>query len=755
MSVDRRTFLKGAAMASAAAIAPAGITAAGAARRGTTWHRSACHLCGAGCGLLVAVQDGRAIAVKGDLESPVNRGLGCVKGYHAIQSLYGRDRITHPLVRRNGVLAETDLETAWEMIAARLRETLARHGPDSVGLYGSGQWSVTDAYIAAKLCKAGIGTNNIDTSVRLDHAAAATALAATYGIDGAPGCHEDIEHADVFVLWSHNMAETDPVLFSRVLERRRTKPDVRIIDIGTRTTRTSYAADRSLLCSPLSEIALAHAICHELVRRRLHNHAFVERHVAFARGAAAGTAAGEAATPASWTEYVRFLERWTPERAAELAGVPAEEIRWLASIYGDRARRTLTLWDSELNRHHQGVGVNNALHHIHLLTGKVATPGNGAFCCTAQPGGADTVHAGGASPDGLPRGTVHAAADRNRAASIWGVPADRIAARPGRTAPDLFRGLGDGRIRLLWVQASNPVATLPAVTRHRAALSSADAFLVVSEAYPTATTAIADVVLPSAMWIEREGVYGSSERRSLHCPRVVRAPGLARADGWHMIEVARRAGYGALFTWSEAAHVAEAWRELQRFESGLPSLAQLRAGPGVLWPATAAGGTSWRFSTAHDTAADRARGDFDFYGNPDHRARIWLRPHEAPPESPDALFPLWLSTGAVLEHTGTGTFTRRIPVLQRAAPRAWVELNAADARTLGVRSGERVRVSTRRGSLELEARIDHRTQPPPGQIFVPTFDEAAPVQTLMPDAACPLSHQPAAGKCAARLERIG
>jgi nitrate reductase (cytochrome) len=744
-------------MASATAMVPAGMSAAGSARTTPAWHRAACRFCGAGCGLLVAVQDGRAIAAKGDVASPVNGGLGCVKGYHAIQSLYGRDRIARPLVRRNGALVETDLASAWDLIATRLRDTIALHGADSVGLYGSGQWSVTDAYIAAKLCKGGIGTNNIDTSVRFRHAAAATALAATYGADGAPGCHEDIDHADVFVLWSHNMAETDPVLFSRVLERRRTSPGTRIIDVGTRTTRTSYAADRSVRYSPLSEVALANAICHELVRRRAYNRGFIERHVAFARGpgsTAERSAGSGAAVPATWTEYVRFLEQWTPERAAAVTGVPAEDIRWLASLYGDRARRTLTLWDDELNRHHSGVAVNNTLHNIHLLTGKAAAPGNGAFCCTSQPSGADAVHAAGASPDALPSGSVRTAEDRRRAAGIWGVTPERIPARPGRNAPALFRGLADGSVRFLWVQAANPLASLTDVQRFRGADPS-DTFLVVTDAYPTATTAVADVVLPAALWLEREGVYGSSERRSQYFPGIVRAPGSARPDGWHMIEVARRLGFGALFPWTEAAHVSESWRELERFGSGLAPLVQLRGGSGTLWPAAATGGTTWRFNTAYDVAADRSRGEFDFYGNPDHRARIWLRPHEAPPESPDARFPLWLSTGGVLEHAGTGTLTRRIPVLQRAAPRAWVELSAADARALGVRNGERVRVSTRRGSIELQARIDHRTQPPAGLIFIPTFDDAAPVQRLMHDAACPLSGQPANAKCAARVERIG
>jgi nitrate reductase (cytochrome) len=767
MSVDRRTFLKGAALASAAAVAPAGLaaTAMSRAANAPVWHRAPCTLCGVGCGLLVAIRGGRAIAVKGDVDSPTGRGLACVKGYHAIQALYGRDRITRPLVRRAGALVETSLEEAWNVVAARLRATIAQHGADSVGVYGSGQWSVTDAYVATKLFKGGIGTNNVDTDTRLYSASASTALRSTFGLDGPAGCYDDIETADVFVLWGHNMAETDPVLFSRLLERRRTNPAVRIIDVGTRTTRTSYAADRTLLHAPHAEIALANAICHELVQRRSVNRDFVDRHVAFARGTTTpGYGLGELViteddvAPATYAEYVRFLVDYTPEGAARIAGLEADDIRWLASLYGDRSRMVLSLWGSELNQHVRGTWTNNVLHNIHLLVGKVATPGNGALSCTAQPSGSDAVHAAGASPDALPRGSVRNADDRLLAAQTWGVPVDRIAARPGRSALALFRGLESGAVRFLWVQAANPLASLPNTERYRRAAAGDTAFVVVTDAYHTASTAVADVVLPAALWLEREGVYGNGERRTQHCARVLRAPAEAAADSWHMIEVARRLGLGALFPWQEATHAEAAWAEYVRFlvrPSHRPApLAELRAQPGSLWPSVNGRETKWRYSTAHDPAADRGIGAFDFYGYADHRARIWLRPHDQPAEAPDGQYPLWLVTGGVLEHAGTGTFTRRIPALHRAAPHAYVELNRADARELRVRNGERVRLVTRRGSLELEARIDFRSQPARGQVFVPVFDEATPINRLTLDACCPLSGQPDYGKCAVRVEAI-
>jgi nitrate reductase NapA len=283
-------------------------------------------------------------------------------------------------------------------------------------------------------------------------------------------------------------------------------------------------------------------------------------------------------------------------------------------------------------------------------------------------------------------------------------------------------------------------------------------FVVVSEVYPTPTTDIADVVLPAAMWFEREGDFVNPERRIEHFERLVRPPGECMSDLRQMIEVARRLGHGARFPGDVAGVESAVWDELGRLHNkahdALPSLAALGAGPGMQWPAPGGKETEWRFNTAHDPAADRGHGDFDFYGHADHRAWIWLRPHQPPVESPDREFPFWFSTGSVVEHWGTGSMTRRIPSLHRALPRSYVEINRADARALGIRDGDTVRLTSRRGAVELEARIDYRGQPPRGRLFAPAFDEGAPVNVLTLDACCPISGQPAYGACAVRIERV-
>lgn len=772
-TVDRRTFLKEVAAVSATAgtaLAAPDLLRAEANLRGetesaTAWKKAPCRLCGVGCGLLVGIEHGRAVAVRGDPDSPVSRGLACAKGYYSVQALYGRDRITRALVRKDGALVPVPISEALDLVATRLRETIRSHGKNSVAIYGSAQWTIPDAYVAAKLFKGGLGTNNVESSTRLYAASAMAGLQSSFGLDGSIGCYEDVDHADVFVLWDINIAETDPVLFSRMLDRRRIDPAVRIIDLATRTTRTSYAADRAFLQTPHSAMAIANAICHEIIARGWVNRDFVDRHVAFRRGDAGrgfgltdDALASEVGTNVSWDDYVAFLEHATPQRAQEVSGVPAESIRWLASLYGDRSRRVMTVWGGNTNQHARGMWMNNLLYNIHLLTGKVASPGNNPMCITGQPNGGSVVHDAGALAHTLPRGVVENETDRRRAAAIWGVPVEAIDPRPGLTTLPMFRALDRGDIRFLWIQATNPMMSLPNLGRYARAASKDGRFIVVSEAYPTPTTDIADVVLPAAMWLEREGVYANVERRLQHFEQSVAPPGDAMSDAWQMIEVARRLGLSRLFPWERRDHVARIWEEYRRFHddarSAIAPLAELRAKAGVLWPFVNGRGTSRRYHAAFDPAADRGRGTHDFYGHPDRRAWIWLRAHESPAESPTDEYPFWLTAGAVLEHWGGGALTQRIPTLHRAVPRAYLEINREDAKQLGIGNGDTVRVLSRRGSLAIEARIDYRSQPPRGQLFLPSFDETLPAKRLMLDAFCPVSGQPDGITCAVRVERV-
>ncbi len=757
--------------AAAASVAAPGMTLATPVdsarpdRTGTVWKKTPCRLCGVGCGLLVRLENGRAVAVKGDLDSPVSKGLACVKGYYSVQALYGRDRITRAQVRNNGVLGSIPLAEAYDVVARMLRETVQRHGKDSVAIYGSAQWTIPDAYVAGKLFKGALGTNNVETSARLYEASAMSGLQSTFGLDGAIGCYEDIDYADVFVLWDANLAETDPVLFSRMLDRRRVNPAVRLVDVATRTTRTSYASDHSLLHAPHAGLAIANAICAEIVNRKWVHRGFLDQCVAYKRGRTdiGNGLSDDRLVPddpsdATWDDYVAFLADYQPERAQELSGLPAASIRWLASLYGDPARKVMSVWGREVNQDVRSTWMNNALYNIHLLTGKIASPGNSPFCVAGQPSGGSGVNDAGSLAHTLPRGVVEREADRRRAATIWGVPLENIAPEAKGGVLSIFHRLERGEIRFLWILGTDPMLSLPNLDRYRKAATRADRFLVVSEAYPTPTTDVADVILPAAMWFEREGIYGNAERRLQHFDRMVTPPGEATSDAWQMIEVGRRLGFDRLFPYDPNRLVEQLWEEYSRFHAGstsaLPPLSALRARAGVMWPFADDRETRWRYNTHYDPTASRTGQSFDFYGHADHRAWIWLRPYQPAAESPDRDYPFWLITGNVLEHWGGGSMTQRIPTLHAALPHSYVELHREDARELGISNRQRVRLASRHGSVEAQVRIDYRSQPPRGVCFVPSFDGMLPVNQLMLDAACPISGQPDGGKCAVRIEPL-
>ncbi len=769
--MNRREFLKKAAAASAistaAAIFPGVLFAENQAQNlpdgNIDWKKAPCRFCGVGCGLLIGLSGDHAVAVKGDPASPVNKGLCCVKGYHSVMALYGADRLKKALVRKNGKLVETSVDEALDLIAQKMQETIDEHGKDAVSMYGSGQWTIPDGYVASKFMKGAIGTNNLEANARLCMASAVTGFISSFGMDEPMGCYEDIDHADVFVLWGNNMAEMHPVLFSRILDQRLRRDDIKIIDLATRTTRTSAAADRSILFSPNSDLAIANAICYEIVRNGWVNETFLEKHCVLKKGKTNigygledGFQFKDEASSMSFDEFKTFLDDYTPEKVEKISAVSAKNIRYLASLYGDPNRKVTSFWCMGMNQHTRGTWMNNLIYNIHLLTGKISTPGNSPFSLTGQPSACGTVREVGTLTHKLPYGVVMSEKARQKAADIWNVPVERIPAKPTYHTVEMFRGLDRGDIRFMWIQVTNPMVTIPKLNRYRDGALKEGRFIVVSDVYPTPTTDIADVILPSAMWIEREGLYGNSERRTQHFEQMLEPPGEAMSDTWQIIEVARRMGFQEMFPWAESEHIEEIWKEYIRFHEGakhgMAPYQELKARPGIIWPFVEGKETLWRYNAEYDPAA---KGDgFDFYGKPEGKAWIWARPWEPAPEVPDDEYPFWLNTGRVVEHWHTGSMTRRIPVLHRAVPRAYVELNPGDAKRMGIRNGDMVRLTSRRGRIDLPASIDERGRPTPGQVFVPFFDESLLINELTIDAFCPISKQPDYKKCAVKVEKI-
>jgi nitrate reductase NapA len=790
--MERRTFLEslGAGAAGIAAYSCADrqeaerlrARLADAGELDLTWSKAPCRYCGTGCGVEVGVKDNRVVAVRGDVRSPVNRGLLCVKGYHLPALLYGADRLTHPLLRDGSGWKRIPWDEALDLVATKYREALAQHGPESVAMYGSGQWTVFDGYAASKWFRAGMRSNNVEPNARLCMASAVMGFMTQFQSDEPMGCYEDFEAGDDFVCWGNNMAEMHPVLFSRILARKRAHPSARLIDLGTRRTPTSEYADLYVEFRPGSDLALANGILHLLVRSGRVNHAFVRENVVFRRGIedldrigfgafgrdGLGTAASagaaerytftDEAREATFADLERFLADYPPARVSEISGVPVPQIHALADIYGDPNRGTVSLWCMGVNQHTRGTWMNNLITDLHLLTGKISRPGANPFSLTGQPSACGTTREVGTFAHRLPADMVVTNPEhRAEAERIWGLAPGTLNGTPGYHTMDMFRAFMRGDIKVLWTQTTNPWVTIPNL--HRIDRQPGDGrFLVVSDIYPTPTTEAADLVLPSAAWVEREGVFGNTERRTQQWMQAVEPPGEAREDAWQIIEVARRMGMGHLFPWPADDWHEPMFEEYRRFTldhgKDLASYRQLQATRGMLWPVVNGVETRYRYAAGYDPYVKKSRGVHFYkargYGE---RAAVWLRPYHPPAEAPDAEYPFWLCTGRVLEHWHTGSMTRRVRQLHQAVPGAYVEVNPADADRIGVQPGQPVRVVSRRGSLELPAVVNGRGQPPRGSVFIPFFDERLLANVLTLDAMDNISKQPDFKKCAVRLER--
>jgi nitrate reductase NapA len=560
-----------------------------------------------------------------------------------------------------------------------------------------------------------------------------------------------------------------------------------------------------------------------IVKEKLYDEAFVQQHVTFKKGPTdigygldkysaphltdkewdgsppAGTPDATAAFPSSFEEYAQSLEDYTPEKVEVISGVSAEKIRRLARRYGDPRRRVMSLWTMGVNQHYRGTWMNNLLYNLHLLTGKIATPGNSPFSLTGQPSACGTAREVGTFAHRLPADMLVTDPEHRKiAAKIWlgdETKADEIPAQVGLHLTNMLRAFERGKLRFLWVSCNNPYAAAPNLNRLRNRKNNPKGFLVVSDVYPNASTELADVVLPSAMWVEKEGAYGNAERRTQFWKRAVPPAGDTKTDVEQFLEVARRTGHGHLFPYKSDTLYREIWEEYRQFGLGrtkdlAPYEWYHQKHGGGRWPMFSAGTagewkeTPYRFNAAYDPYAAKILGKNEglcFYKKKwpkpgtakdshdpndfEYRAVVWLRPYQPPPELPDKEFrgkaapevpadkyPLWLCTGRVLEHWHTGTMTRRVAALHRAMPEAFVEMHPEDARALGLKTGQRVKIKTRRGELAVKLELRGRGRPQRGLVFIQFFDESRAANLLTLDFYCPISKEPDYKKCACRVE---
>ncbi|MBL9172139.1 MAG: molybdopterin-dependent oxidoreductase [Verrucomicrobiales bacterium] len=782
MHSNRRDFLRQAALAVASGVlagrwASPVVAAEGA--DGLVWQKAPCRFCGTGCGVMVGVKDGRVVAVQGDLDSPVNRGLLCVKGYHAGVALYGKDRLTTPLLRRNGTLEPATWEEAIDRIA---REIVER--PQSFAVYGSGQWTIPEGYAVMKFMKGGLGNNHVDPNARLCMASAVVGMVTTYGVDEPSGCYDDLDLADTVILWGNNPAEMHPVLWSRIVDRRLKGQRVEIIDLGTRRTRSTDEADHYIEFQPQGDLAIANGICHLLVNSGKCDREWLDRHCNFRQGPDAD------GQPMTWDDYVKWLQTYTPEEVRRLSGVRPDQLQLLVDRFGDPGRKVVSLWCMGMNQHTRGTWINNLVYNVHFLSGKFGKPGSTAFSLTGQPSACGTCREVGTLGHALPGGRLVANEEhRKQCEDLWNLPAGRIQAKPGHHAVALFEALQKGDLTGAWVQVTNPAQTMPNLTGMTSRLR--ERFLVVSDVYPTVTTDLATVVLPSAMWVEKNGMFGNSERRTQQWFKMIEPPGNARDDVWQVIAVARRChelGHPGMKNkdgefifsfkgpWGEPLELwnwdvfrkhnvdrilFEEYRPFTQMKKyALAPYDELVKARGLRWPVVQGKDGVWRetprrFVEGEDPFVKAGTG-VDFYWGKlkDGKALVWARPYEPPPEVPDEQYPFWLCTGRVLEHWHSGTMTRRVPQLHRAMPRAYVELNPGDATRLNISTGDKVRLKSRRGEIVLPAWINGRSTPARGSVFVPFFAEESLINLLTLEAHCPLSKEPDYKKCAVQVARV-
>ncbi len=608
MQLSRREFIKSGIAASTASMVglPVSKLAAAAAaelEKNWQWDKAVCRFCGTGCGILVATDGGRIVATKGDPAAPVNKGLNCIKGYFNGKILYGKDRLTQPLLRmkdgkfdKKGQFVPVTWERAFDEMERQFRRAYAEKGPTGVAMFGSGQWTIHEGYAMNKLFKAGFRSNNLDPNARNCMASAVTAFYSVFGADEPAGNYDDIEHTDTMVLWGSNMAEMHPILWSRITDRRLTGKNVKIVNLSTFRNMSSDLADLEILFKPNTDLAIQNYIAREIIARNAVNQDFVDRHCVFATGpydigygmrasdkfaypAEKDTQAkelrvsldqyeaiGQRRQPGevveqkntgdpfkqwmiSFDEFKKGVEPYTLDFVAELAKGDADEslavfknkLKQLADLYIDPNRKVVSFWTMGFNQHQRGTWVNEQCYMNHLLLGKQSKPGNGAFSLTGQPSACGTAREVGTFSHRLPADRlIPNPKHREETEQIWKVPAKTINPKPGSFYVKILRDLEDGSVKWAWVQVNNPWHTQSNANHWIHAARELDNFIVVSEVYPGISAKVADLILPTAMIFEKWGAYGNAERRTQHWREQVPPPGQARADIWQTMEFAKR-----------------------------------------------------------------------------------------------------------------------------------------------------------------------------------------------------------------------
>lgn len=704
--------------------------------------RTVCSYCGVGCGIVLDVglgPDGRRTVLKasGDKDHPANFGRLCTKGSTTADMLAAPGRLTTALVRheRGEEPVPDAVGAAVRETARRLRAVVDEHGPDAIAFYVSGQMSLEAQYLANKLAKGFVRTNQIESNSRLCMASAGTGYKLSLGADGPPGSYQDLDRADLFLVIGSNMADCHPILFLRMMDRVKSA-GAKLIVVDPRRTATAAKADLFLQIKPGTDLALLNGLLHLLHENGHTDSDFIARHTD------------------GWEEMPAFLAGYPPAAVAELTGIPEDDIREAARLIGEAGEWT-SCWTMGLNQSTHGTWNTNAVVNLHLATGAICRPGSGPFSLTGQPNAMGGREMGYMGP-GLPgQRSVLVAEERAFVEELWQLEPGSIRADGvGKGTVEMFRRMADGDIKACWIICTNPVASVGNRKTVIEGLEAAEFVVTQDVFHDTETNAYADIVLPAALWTETEGVLINSERNLTLARPAADPPGEAMAD-WRIIAaVAREMGYEQGFSYDSAEDVFEeikrAWNPKTGWDLRGVTYERLRETP-VQWPAASGDGP--------DRNPVRYVGEDGTLTFPtaSGRAAFFARPHVPAAEMPDDDYPFVLNTGRLQHQWHTLTKTAKVPKLNKLNPGPFVELHPQDADRLDIAEGDSVEVASRRGRAVLPAVVTDRVRP--GSCFAPfhwndLFGEYLSVNAVTSDAVDPLSFQPELKVCAVSLTKV-
>ncbi|MGJ5674325.1 MAG: molybdopterin oxidoreductase family protein [Nostochopsis sp.] len=717
--------------------------------------KTLCPYCGVGCGLEVSppAQPGKAThrdsqgniiwRVRGDKAHPSSQGMVCVKGATIAESL-DKNRLHYPMVRDSldQKFRRVSWHEAFNLITKRIQTVRFTQGPEAICMYGSGQFQTEDYYIAQKLLKGCLGSNNFDANSRLCMSSAVAGYIQSFGADGPPCCYDDLELTDCAFLIGTNTAECHPIIFNRLEKYHKKNRKVKMIVVDPRRTPTAEVADLHLAIRPGTDIDLLNGIAHLLMRWNHIDVSFIDE------------------CTSNFPAYAEVIRHYSPEIVADRCGIDIKDLETAARYWG-QSQHVLSMWSMGVNQSSEGTAKVRAIINLHLMTGQIGKPGAGPFSLTGQPNAMGGREAGGLAHLLPGYRLVKNPQHRAEVEEIWGVKQGQISPNPGLTAWDMITGLEDGIVGLLWIAATNPAVSMPDLERTKAALMRSPFTIYQDAYYPTETTTYAHVLLPAAQWGEKTGVMTNSERRVTLCSAFRQPPTEAKADWEIFAEVGRRLGFVGEFAFANSAEVYAEFIQLTRDRpcdmTGL-SHEQLQSQGPTQWPHPEEDTESNfdRFSASSNASSSKGKRlytDLRFH-TPDGRARFAAYHSRGLAEPPDPDYPFVLTTGRLYGHWHTLTRTGRIEKIRQMHPEPFIEIHPRDAARLEITDNELVEVRSRRSKTFFPAKITKAIAP--GTVFVPMhwgamWADNAEANALTHSESCPDSLQPELKACAVQI----